>query len=98
MVRPTLEGLLFCWRNSLDNLWSRDPFSTQKHECFYVHFINNHRHSKRLNDGMIKDSIFSFSVHASFHAMEKLVKRKIQEKLCPESWPFIVTVTLDYIG
>lgn len=62
MDRSTPEGLLFHWRHSLDNLWGRDPFSSQKHECFYVHFINNHWHCKCLDDGMIRDSMFSLSM------------------------------------
>ena len=58
MDRTTPEDLLFCWRYSLDSLWSRDLFSTQKHECFYVYYISNHWHSKRLNDGMTEIPFF----------------------------------------
>ncbi|XP_010257582.1 PREDICTED: major facilitator superfamily domain-containing protein 12-like isoform X4 [Nelumbo nucifera] len=48
---PTSQGLLYCWRCSLDIFWCGDPFSSQYHAKSYVPFISGYWCCQCINDG-----------------------------------------------
>lgn len=53
----TPQGLLLCWRHSVDILWWGDPPFTKKHERLHVPFVNYYWHCKCFNDGMTENSL-----------------------------------------